>query len=61
MHVVRTLYPDIPWLRKAAQRRIYIIEAAPIAELDAWLVPYRRLWNYRLDALGRHLDNPKEN
>jgi len=38
------------------QRRIYAIEPAPFAELDTWLVPYRRLWNERLDALGRHLD-----
>ena len=28
----------------------------PIAELDAWLAPYRRLWNRSLDALGRRLD-----
>ncbi len=38
-----------------------MIDPAPIAELDAWLAPYRRLWNDRLDALGHHLDNPKEN
>jgi hypothetical protein len=24
--------------------------------LDAWLVPYRRLWTGHLDALERHLD-----
>jgi DNA-binding transcriptional ArsR family regulator len=39
-----------------AQRRIYAIDPAPLAELDAWLAPYRELWNDRLDALGRHLD-----
>jgi hypothetical protein len=27
-----------------------------MAELDAWLAPYRRLWNDRLDGLGDHLD-----
>jgi hypothetical protein len=27
-----------------------------MAELDAWLAPFRQLWNERLDALGRHLD-----
>jgi hypothetical protein len=27
-----------------------------MAELDAWLAPYRKLWNDRLDTLGRHLD-----
>ncbi|MET8139506.1 metalloregulator ArsR/SmtB family transcription factor [Sphaerisporangium sp. NPDC005288] len=44
-----------------AQRRVYTIDPAPLAELDAWLAPYRRLWNDRLDALGRHLDTTKEN
>jgi DNA-binding transcriptional ArsR family regulator len=40
-----------------AQRRIYAIDPAPLAALDAWLAPYRALWNDRLDALGRHLDD----
>jgi DNA-binding transcriptional ArsR family regulator len=31
-----------------------------MAELDAWLAPYRRLWNDRLDVLGRHLDSSEE-
>ncbi|MFJ9582422.1 ArsR/SmtB family transcription factor [Streptomyces acidicola] len=39
-----------------AQRRVYALDPAPIADLDAWLAPYRRLWNERLDALGRRLD-----
>ena len=39
-----------------AQRRIYSIEPAPFLSLDAWLQPYRRHWNDRLDLLGRHLD-----
>jgi DNA-binding transcriptional ArsR family regulator len=39
-----------------AQRRIYALDPAPLAELDAWLAPYRHLWNPALDALGRHLD-----
>lgn len=43
-------------VRKDAQRRIYALRPAPIAEIDHWLTPYRRLWNDRLDALGRHLD-----
>jgi DNA-binding transcriptional ArsR family regulator len=45
----------------AAQRRIYALEPGPLAELDAWLAPYRALWNDRLDALGRHLDDTDEN
>lgn len=39
-----------------AQRRIYSIEPGPFLSLDAWLQPYRRHWNDRLDLLGRHLD-----
>lgn len=43
-------------VRKDAQRRWYRVRSAPLAEIDAWLAPYRRLWNDRLDALERHLD-----
>ena len=43
-------------VRRDAQRRIYRIRPEPLAELDAWLAPYRRLWASRLDALERHLD-----
>jgi DNA-binding transcriptional ArsR family regulator len=43
-------------VRQDAQRRVYALDPAPIAELDAWLAPYRRLWNSSLDALGRRLD-----
>ena len=43
-------------VRTDAQRRIYALDPAPLAELDAWLAPYRALWNDRLDALGTHLD-----
>ncbi|QPP10891.1 winged helix-turn-helix transcriptional regulator [Streptomyces bathyalis] len=43
-------------VRVHAQRRIYSIDLEQMAELDAWLAPFRQLWNERLDALGRHLD-----
>ncbi|MFF7468412.1 metalloregulator ArsR/SmtB family transcription factor [Streptomyces sp. NPDC008092] len=43
-------------VRQDAQRRVYALDPAPIAELDAWLAPYRRLWTSSLDALGRRLD-----
>ena len=43
-------------VRKDAQRRVYELRVEPLAELDAWLEPYRRLWARRLDALERHLD-----
>jgi DNA-binding transcriptional ArsR family regulator len=43
-------------VRTDAQRRIYRLRAEPLAELDAWLAPYRTHWSSRLDALERHLD-----
>jgi DNA-binding transcriptional ArsR family regulator len=48
--------------RPDAQRRIYEVRPEPLADVDAWLEPYRRLWAGRLDALERHLDEhePKE-
>ncbi len=43
-----------------AQRRIYAVDPAPMAELDRWLAPYRRLWNTSLDRLGTHLDSDEK-
>lgn len=43
-------------VRKDAQRRLYRLNPAPLAELDAWLARYRRFWTTRLDALEEHLD-----
>lgn len=43
-------------VRPEAQRRWYELRPAPLADIDAWLTPYRRLWNNRLDSLERHLD-----
>ena len=43
-------------VRQEGQRRVYALRPAPMAELDAWLAPYRELWTDRLDALERHLD-----
>ena len=42
--------------RQDAQRRWYELRPGPLTEIDAWLQPYRRLWEARLDALERHLD-----
>lgn len=42
--------------RRDAQRRVYELRLEPLAEMDAWLAPYRRAWTSRLDALERHLD-----
>ena len=53
---------ELVTVRADAQRRVYALSPAPLAELDDWLAPYRRFWDARLDALGRHLNDtdPKE-
>ena len=43
-------------VRKDAQRRLYSLNPAPLAELDQWLARYRRFWTDKLDALEAHLD-----
>ena len=43
-------------VRKDANRRLYSLNPAPLAEIDAWLEPYRRFWAGRLDALETYLD-----
>jgi DNA-binding transcriptional ArsR family regulator len=43
-------------VRQDAQRRVYRLRPEPLAEIDAWLAPYRQFWTARLDALEQHLD-----
>jgi DNA-binding transcriptional ArsR family regulator len=46
-------------VRADAQRRLYRLRPEPLAEVDEWLAPYRRLWTRSLDKLERHLEeNP---
>jgi DNA-binding transcriptional ArsR family regulator len=47
-------------VRADRQRRLYAVEVQPLAEIDEWLARYRRLWDTRLDALERRLDETKE-
>lgn len=42
--------------RVDAQRRVYRIRPEPLAEIDAWLEPFRRFWSGHVDALEHHLD-----
>lgn len=46
-------------VRADGRQRLYALRAQPLAEVDAWLEPYRAYWSGRLDALERHLEeNP---
>ena len=47
-------------VRPEGRRRLYGLRAEPLAELDAWLAPYREYWGGRLDALERHLDETED-
>jgi DNA-binding transcriptional ArsR family regulator len=42
-------------VRDDAQRRLYSLDPAPLAELDEWLNRYRGFWAQRLDALDTEL------
>lgn len=44
-------------VRQEAQRRWYEVAPEPLTEIDAWLTPYRRLWEHSLDKLERRLDD----
>jgi DNA-binding transcriptional ArsR family regulator len=46
-------------VRKEAQRRIYSLQPAPLADVDAFLEDYRILWRNRLDALHTEIAQQK--
>src|SRR5947209_19656855 len=46
--------------RVDAQRRLYRIRPEPLADLDAWLASYRKLWNSHLNLLEDHLDRRRK-
>ena len=43
-------------VRADGQRRVYRLEPRGLADLDAWLMPYRQFWSSRLAALDAHLE-----
>jgi DNA-binding transcriptional ArsR family regulator len=45
--------------RPQAQQRVYQLQAEPLEELDAWLEPFRRLWQDRLEVLDDYLQEMK--
>lgn len=51
--------------RRDGRRRIYRLEAEPLAEIDEWLHPFEKYWRGRLRTLASVLDeldtsDPKE-
>jgi DNA-binding transcriptional ArsR family regulator len=47
-------------VRQDAQRRWYILNPVPLAEVDRWLADYRQLWEARFDRLDRYLQSLQE-
>ncbi|MGH2616505.1 MAG: ArsR/SmtB family transcription factor [Thermomicrobiales bacterium] len=47
---------DLVTARVDAQHRRYRLQPARLAEIDAWLEPYRRFWDARLGALKQYLE-----
>ena len=45
--------------RHDAQWRIYSLRPEPLADVEAWLSPYRALWEQRLRALRTEIDRGK--
>ena len=48
-------------VRQEAQWRFYSLCPEPLAEIDAWLTPYRSLWKQRLEALHTEVARGKRN
>lgn len=47
-------------VRAEGRHRLYGLRAEPLAEVDAWLEPYRVFWNDKLDDLERYLKEHPE-
>lgn len=47
-------------VRVRGRQRLYTLDPRPLAEVDAWLEPYREFWNEKLDDLERYLEEHPE-
>jgi DNA-binding transcriptional ArsR family regulator len=46
-------------VRAEGTRRLYAVDARPMAEIDAWLGQFRRFWAPRLEALATEIARGK--
>ena len=46
-------------VRAEGTRRVYAVDARPLAEVDAWLGRFRRFWGPRLEALATEIARGK--
>jgi DNA-binding transcriptional ArsR family regulator len=47
-------------VRADKTRRIYAVDARPLAEIDAWMAQFRRFWGPHLDALATEIARGKK-
>jgi len=47
-------------VRAEGPRRLYALDAAPLAEVDAWLAQFRDFWAHKLNALGTEIARGKK-
>jgi DNA-binding transcriptional ArsR family regulator len=47
-------------VREEGARRIYAVDAAPLRQVDAWLVRFRGFWEHKLDALATEVARGKK-
>ncbi|RKG93334.1 ArsR/SmtB family transcription factor [Corallococcus terminator] len=47
-------------VRVDGARRLYAVDAAPLAEVDAWLNRFRAFWTPKLDALATEVARGKK-
>ncbi len=46
-------------VRPEAQRRLYSLNADPLAEIERWLEPFRRFWDHKIEALATEVARGK--
>ncbi len=46
-------------VRAEGTRRLYAVDARPLADVDAWLSQFRRFWGPPLDALATEIARGK--
>jgi DNA-binding transcriptional ArsR family regulator len=47
-------------VRAVGQRRLYSLRPEPFQAIDRWIDDYRRLWEDRLDRMGKELEHRQQ-
>jgi DNA-binding transcriptional ArsR family regulator len=47
-------------VRADGARRLYVVDAAPLQQVDAWVAQFRGFWAHKLDALATEVARGKK-